>query len=77
MTDKEILEMGDEVVKLSVQRCNLSTKLLFSEDETEIALLKLKLLSVEDRYNKLIYILGKDCERVNEVFKKYRSKRND
>lgn len=77
MEDKEILDMVDEVVKLSVQRCNLSTKILFTEDETEITLLKLKLLSIEERYNKLINILGEDCERVNEVYKQYRSKRND
>lgn len=77
MTDKEILDMWDEVVKLSVKRCNLRTKILFTKDETEITLLKLKILSVEERYDKLTNILGEECERVNEVLKQYRSKRND
>ena len=77
MTDKEILEMWDEVVKLSVQRCRLRTKTLFLKDETEIILLKLKLLSIEKRYDELTNILGEECERVNEVLKQYRSKRND
>lgn len=77
MTDKEILEMWDEVKKLSVQRCRLRTKILFAKDETEITLLKLKLLSIEERYDKLTNILGEECERVNEVLKQYRSKRND
>lgn len=77
MTDKEILDMWDEVVKLSVKRCNLRTKILFLKDETEITLLKLKILSVEERYDKLTNILGEECERVNEVLKQYRSKRND
>ena len=77
MTDKEILDMWDEVVKLSVKRCNLRTKILFTKDETEITLLKLKILSVEERYDKLTNILGEECERVNVVLKQYRSKRND
>ena len=77
MTDKELLDMWDEVVKLSVKRCRLRAKIMFSKDEVETTLLELKLLSTEERYDKLTNILGEECERVNELLEQYRSKRND
>ena len=67
MTDKELLDMWDEVIKLSVKRCRLRTKIMFSKDEVETTLLELKLLSTEERYDKLTNILGEECERVNEL----------
>ena len=77
MTDKELLDMWDEVIKLSVKRCRLRAKIMFSKDEVETTLLELKLLSTEERYDKLTNILGEECERVNELLEQYRSKRND
>lgn len=77
MTDKELLDMWDEVVKLSVKRCRLRAKIMFSKDEVETTLLELKLLSTEERYDKLTNILDKECERVSELLEQYRSKRND
>jgi len=60
-----------------LSRRNSGAKIMFSKDEVETTLLELKLLSTEERYDKLTNILGEECERVNELLEQYRSKRND